>query len=115
MALGPVPLIGDDETFKNGFTIRAEKCPNRRGVEEVVNYFMGRVLTLDDLLATIDAGEIGAVWASAGYKEDWIDDGTAERLAAVQCLVVQDLFASPLWERATYQLPGAAFAERDGS
>ncbi len=28
---------------------------------------------------------------------------------------MQDLFPSPLSERATYQLPGAAFAERDGS
>ncbi len=25
------------------------------------------------------------------------------------------MFDSPLWERATYQLPGASFAERDGS
>ncbi len=25
------------------------------------------------------------------------------------------MFSSPLWERATYQLPGAAFAEREGS
>ncbi len=28
---------------------------------------------------------------------------------------MQDLFPSPLSERATYTLPGAAFAERDGS
>ena len=25
------------------------------------------------------------------------------------------MFDSPLWQRATYQLPGASFAERDGS
>jgi predicted molibdopterin-dependent oxidoreductase YjgC len=30
-------------------------------------------------------------------------------------LIVQDLFDSPLLRRAHYQLPGAAFAERDGS
>ena len=29
--------------------------------------------------------------------------------------MVQDLFPSPLTERATYVLPGAAYAERDGS
>jgi NADH-quinone oxidoreductase subunit G len=28
---------------------------------------------------------------------------------------VQDMFDSPLWQRATHQLPGAAFAERAGS
>jgi NADH-quinone oxidoreductase subunit G len=115
VALGPVPLVGHNETFKNGFTIRAEKCPNRRGVEEIVNHFMGSVVSLDDLLAAVDAGEIGAMWASGGYQQEWIDNATAERLSGVECLVVQDLFASPLMERATYQLPAAAFAEREGS
>ena len=115
IALGPVPVVGEDEKFKNGFTIRAEKCPNRRGVEEVVKHFMGRVANLDDLLAAIDAGKVGAVWASSGYKHEWIDTATAERLATVDVLVVQDMFASPLLERATYRLPGAAFAERAGS
>jgi predicted molibdopterin-dependent oxidoreductase YjgC len=28
---------------------------------------------------------------------------------------VQDMFASPLWNVATYQLPGGAFPEREGS
>ncbi len=115
VALGPVPVVGQDEVFKNGFTIRAEKCPNRRGVEEVVTHFMGRVTTLDDVLSGIESGDIGALWASGGYFGDWIDTATAERLAAVDCLIVQDLFSSPLAERALYQLPGAAFAEREGS
>jgi predicted molibdopterin-dependent oxidoreductase YjgC len=30
-------------------------------------------------------------------------------------LIVQDLFDSPLWQRATYQLPGGGYAERSGS
>ena len=33
----------------------------------------------------------------------------------VPLVVVQDCFRSPLWDTATYQLPGATFAERDGS
>ncbi len=115
VVLGPVPVVGGDETFKNGFTIRAEKCPNRRGVEEIVQHFMGRAATLDDVSASIEAGETRAAWVSGGYKDAWIDEATAGRLAAVECLVVQDLFDSPLLERATYRLPGAAFAERDGS
>ena len=45
----------------------------------------------------------------------WIDEATAARFDGLKQLVVQDLFASPLWERAAYQLPGAAFPERDGS
>ena len=115
VVLGPVPVVGQDETFKNGFTIRAEKCPNRRGVEEIVKHFAGRVASLDDLLSAIDAGHVRAAWVSGGYKTDWIDEPAAGRLAAVECLVVQDLFASPLLDRAKYRLPGAAFAERSGS
>ena len=30
-------------------------------------------------------------------------------------LVVQDLFTTPLYLKATHQLPGGSFAERDGS
>ena len=115
IALGPVPTEGEDERFANGFTIRAEKCPNRRGVEEVVLHFMGRMVTLSDLLEEVDAGEVQALWVSGGYKTDWIDEATAARFEPLALLVVQDLFDSPLWRRADFQLPGAAFAERDGS
>jgi NADH-quinone oxidoreductase subunit G len=112
---GPVPVEGADERFKNGFTIRAEKCPNRRGVEEIVAHFMGRRATFDDLLAGVEAGELRGIWVSGGYRGPWIDASMAERLVSAECLVVQDMFDSPLVERATYQLPGAAFAEREGS
>jgi NADH-quinone oxidoreductase subunit G len=38
-----------------------------------------------------------------------------QKLAGVKTLVVQDCFASPLWNAATFQLPGGTFAEREGS
>ena len=120
LVLGPVPTEGEDEQFKSGFTIRAEKCPNRRGVEQVIAHFAGEVQTLDDILPEIEQGKFAAVWVSGGYKssgndDDWIDETTAERFDGVKLLVVQDLFDSPLMARATYQLPSAAFAEREGS
>jgi NADH-quinone oxidoreductase subunit G len=114
LVLGHVPIVGQDETFKNGFTIRAEKCPNRRGVEQVVRHFTGRVTRFDEWLA---GGEIKdrAVWLSGGYKVDWIDRRAADLLASAACLVVQDLFPSPAVEAAEFLLAGAAFAEREGS
>ena len=115
LALGPVPVAGEDETFPNGFTIRAEKCPNRRGAEEVIAHFTGRVTTFEEFLEETAGGEIRAAWFAGGYKTNWIDEPAAERLRAMDLIVVQDLFTSPLWERADYQLPGAAFAEREGS
>ena len=115
LALGPIPVEGEDETFPAGFIICAEKCPNRRGVEEVITHFTGRVTTFDEYLELLENSEIRAAWISGGYKSDWIDEPTAERFAGLDLLVVQDLFDSPLYQRADYQLPGAAFAERQGS
>ncbi len=115
VVLGPAQVVGSDKRFKNGFTIRAEKCPNRRGVQAVVNHFSRSPTTFDDLLAAIEQGEIRGAWVTGGYKTDWIDEETAARFDSLGELVVQDLFDSPLWRRATWQLPGAAFAEREGS
>jgi NADH-quinone oxidoreductase subunit G len=115
LALGPVPEIGRDERFPNGFTIHAEKCPNRRGVMEIVRHFMKRELTFEELASQLSAERIRAVWITGGYTQDWIDEATAAQLEGLEMLVVQDLFDSPLWRRATHQLPGAAFAEREGS
>ncbi len=115
IVLGPVPVVGEDEKFKNGFTIRAEKCPNRKGIEAIVSHFMGKPQGFNDLLSAIDAGEVQAAWVTGGYKEPWLDADTANRLRAASLLIVQDMFASPAWSQADYQLPGASFAERDGS
>ncbi len=115
LVLGPVPSVGEDECFPNGFTISAEKCPNRRGVEQIIAHFAGRVATFDEFSAELEQGEIRGVWVAGGYKTDWIDEAVARRFESLDVLVVQDLFPSPLSDRATYVLPGPAFAERDGS
>ena len=115
LALGPVPVVGEDERFKSGFTIRAEKCPNRRGVEAVIRHFSDESLDFEQFLGRLDAGEIRGVWVTGGYKEPMFDEAAVERFAGLDVLIVQDLFASALWDKADYQLPGASFAERDGS
>jgi len=115
LALGPVPVVGEDITYRNGFTIHAEKCPNRRGIEEIVAHFMGQIATWEEAAAASEAGEIEAVWVTGGYPHDWALAQMADRFAGAQALIVQDIFPSALWERATYQLPSAAFAEREGS
>ncbi|MBN1393534.1 MAG: (2Fe-2S)-binding protein [Pirellulales bacterium] len=115
LAIGPVPVLGEDERFPGGFTIRAEKCPNRRGVEAVVAHFAHRVASFDELLAEVDQDALQGVWVSGGYKNEWIGHSTAARFERLKLLIVQDLFPSPLSDRATYLLPGAAYPEREGS
>ena len=115
VALGPVPVVGEDESYPGGFTIRSEKCPNRRGVEEIVAHFMARACGWDDLLEILDAGQVNGVWVTGGYPGAWVDEAVAKRFEKLNCLVVQDLFESPLWPRANYRVPGVAFPEREGS
>ena len=76
---------------------------------------MHKVLAFEGFLSEMDRTEFGGVWVSGGYKESWIDEPTARRFDRPGLLVVQDLFPSPLMDRATYQLPAAAFAEHEGS
>ena len=55
LALGPVPTTGENEVFKNPangkttFTIQAEKVPNRKGVERIIELLGGPKATLDEL------------------------------------------------------------------
>ena len=114
LAMGPVPKVGEDQKFP-GFVISAEKAPNRRGVEEILGCFMHKVLSLEDFLKEMERSELGGVWVSGGYKEPWIEEPLARRFEKIPLLIVQDLFPSPLSQRATYELPAAASAEREGS
>jgi NADH-quinone oxidoreductase subunit G len=128
LALGPVPVVGEDDTYPKDrrgrpaqpvkFTIRAEKCPNRRGVEEVLRHFQGDVVKFDDVLRDAGAGKVQALYLAAGYPprgEGWITEAQAAALDKVPLLVVQDLFATPASARAKYVLPAVSFAEKDGT
>jgi NADH-quinone oxidoreductase subunit G len=128
LALGRVPVDGQDDTYPKDrrgnplepvrFTIRAEKCPNRRGVEAVLQHFQGSVIGLDDVLWAAGAGEVQALYLTAGYSPRagvWITEEQARGLDRVPLLAVQDLFPSPASAKAQYVLPAATFAEKDGT
>jgi NADH-quinone oxidoreductase subunit G len=128
LALGPIPLIGLDDTYPKDrrgnatttvkFTIRAEKCPNRRGVEEVLKHLQGEVIAFETVVEAAGRGEIQAAYLTAGYPpraERWYTPEQAAALQRVPLLVVQDLFASPLTGAARFVLPASSFAEKDGT
>lgn len=132
LALGPVPVRGDDRTFtpnmtdyRQGdtsfldprpFTIHAEKCPNSRGVRAVLEHYQGEVVEYDALLKRVEAGEFGALYvAASGSIEDWIDEETAKKVREkVEFLVVQDARVTPLAHLSDVALAGATFAEKAG-
>jgi NADH-quinone oxidoreductase subunit G len=128
LALGPVPVVGNDDTYPKDrrgrpvqpvkFTIRAEKCPNRQGVQEVLRHFQGEIIDFEQVLQAVSTGQIKAVYLAAGYPprpDWWITEEQAQGLAKAGLLILQDLLPSPASERAHVLLPGASWAEKDGT
>jgi NADH-quinone oxidoreductase subunit G len=122
LALGPVPVVGEDDKYPKDlkgnpveptkFVIRAEKCPNRRGVEAVLKHFQGSVIPFAEAAADYHA----ATWFAGGYPDK-------QQLASAipldwkipDVLVVQDLFPSLVSESASFILPGTSAFEKDGT
>ncbi|MGQ9504865.1 MAG: 2Fe-2S iron-sulfur cluster-binding protein [Thermogutta sp.] len=115
VGLGPIPRQGEDEQFPSGFTIAAEKCPNRLGVESVAYWFEQPPLKFEELLTQVAGGQIDVVIVLGGYLKAWIDSEQAEKLRAASRLMVADLFPSPLSDKADLVLGVAAYAEHAGS
>jgi NADH-quinone oxidoreductase subunit G len=115
LVLGHVPVVGQDRTFPQGFVIRAEKCPNRRGVERVIASLGGPSLALAEFLKAAGEGKFAAAYVVGGYPGSWVTPDVQKPLAKVEFVVVHDLFASPLSAAATIVIPGASWMEREGT
>ncbi|MFO0910318.1 MAG: molybdopterin-dependent oxidoreductase [Isosphaeraceae bacterium] len=132
LALGPVPVEGADRTFQpdkvkgrsgdtsfvvpRPFTIHAEKCPNRRGVETVLSHFQQSLVSFDELRRRIEVGEFKALYVASDAIDPWIDAPVAQSIREkVGYLVVQDTTVTPLAQAADAVLAAATFAEKAGS
>ncbi len=124
LTLGPVRTTGADQHFpqdRNGnpvepirFTIRAEKCPNRMGVQAVIDQLMSTPVSLADLTAQIASGKVRVVYAVGGDPEGLFTPQQAEALGKADTVIVQDFFTSPLIAQAAFVLPSGTFTEREG-
>ncbi len=132
VAMGPVPTRGEDLTFapdqhrgRTGdtsfvvprpFTIHAEKCPNRRGVEAVLAHVQGEVIPFGAISGRIGAGEFRALYFASDAIDPWGTEAEARALrAGVKFLVVQDTLVTPLAQLADVVIAGGTFAEKAGS
>ncbi len=128
LALGPVPILGADDTYPKDrrgrpiqpvkFTIRAEKCPNRRGVEEILRYFQGEIISFEQVVHDAAEGRVQAMYLAAGYPPrpgGWISETQAQMLQHIPLIVCHDLLPSPVSNFAHYVLPGASWAEKEGT
>jgi NADH-quinone oxidoreductase subunit G len=116
LVAGPIFRDENDETFKGGFTISAEKVPNRRGLQKILKHFGGAQLDYKQLQQSVQAGNIEALWIQGGFPWlNWCPPETVENLRKVKVLIVQDILTSQLIEAADVVLAGASWAEKSGS
>lgn len=122
LVMGPVPEEGEAQHFPVGsdassakFTILAEKCPNRRGIEMVMEAAGGEVISFETFVEKVDKGEFSAGWIVGGYPKAWVDKPVGKLAAKFSLLVVQDLFDNDLASAATIVLPAGPWVEREGS
>jgi len=117
LAVGPVPFQGEDKTFPGGFTIRAEKAPNARGVRRVLEALAGGkpVANAQGFEQAIASGKYGAAIVTGNYPSDWVTPALAASLKSVETIVAIDTLPNAVTAMATVVLPGAAWVEKAGS
>jgi NADH-quinone oxidoreductase subunit G len=124
LVLGPVPVIGEDDYYPKTrgsvapqvkFTIRNEKCPNKKGIEQIIKHFEGDVILVSDYLSK---NTPEALFIAAGYQGEevaWFDNNLLGLFKKVKLLITQDLFPSALTDVSKYIIPSAAFSEKEGT
>ena len=124
LVLGPVPVVGEDDRYpkdvrgnavepaKTKFTIRAEKCPNRRGVEAVLTHFQGAVIPFAEVVKQ----DIAAMWFAGGYPvTEHLEAAFPADWKPPLLLIAQDLLPSLLTASAKYVLPATSSFEKEGT
>lgn len=134
LVVGPAPVVGGDQCFprthssggngngdgappadKARFVIRAEKCPNRRGVERIVERMGGARLSFAEFIDAAGKGQFAAAWISGGSPTPWVEKPLVQAMGKVGFVLLHDILPSDLLPLAGAVLPACAWAEREGS
>jgi NADH-quinone oxidoreductase subunit G len=117
LGVGPVPVDGQDKTFRDGFTMYAEKAPNARGVRRVLEKMAsGPVLEADAFADQLGGGGAAglAVILTGNYPSEWATEKFTAALGD-RFVVLIDTLPSRLTGRADVSLPGATWMEKAGT
>ena len=112
LAVGPVPIDGEDKTFPGGYTIYAEKAPNARGVRRALEQVTDKVLSFDELVA--DAGKVSGLILTGNYPSDWATP-TIVKLIEHRFTVLLDTLPGACEMAADVVLPACTWAEKAGT
>ena len=115
LAMGPVPFDGEDETFPGGYTIRAEKAPNARGVRRVLEHF-GDVMDAHAFEhALAEDGSIKAVVLTGNYPTEWATPSLRAAIGEERFVLLMDTVTSDLLDRADVFMPACTWMEKAGT
>jgi len=105
---------GQDRTFKNGFTIRADKTPNAAFLTRL--FGEQKVLEGSNKIVSLVADDkIKLLFILNGLPDRHFPRALRDLAGRVEELILIDILKSPLSERANVLLPGAAWAEKSGT
>ena len=119
LAVGPIPTRGQDKTFRDHYTIRAEKCPNSRGVRRAVELLVPNDRDVLSDVALIDRlkdkkSSIAGVVVTGNYPNPWVDKSWIAAMSK-KFLVLIDTLMNDLATTAEVLLPGATWVEKSGT
>ena len=102
---------GQRRTFKGGFTIEADKTPNRAAAA----ILLGADAGVDGVVAGIREGRIKGLVAVNGIPDFAWPAALVELLPTLEFLGVVDIENGPVAQAAHVLIPGAVWAEKDGT
>lgn len=112
LAVGPVPIDGEDQAFPGGYTIYAEKAPNARGVRRALGQITEQVVEFDDLVK--NAGGVKGLLLTGNYPSNWGTPGMLQLLNG-RFSVLLDTLPSGVSAKVDVLLPAVTWAEKSGT
>jgi len=119
LVVGPAPRAAEDEIYKHyltkqeTFRVQAEKVPNRRGIERVIELLGGPTMQWDEFAGAKAPAALKGGWVTGGYHSNWIGTSIPPVLKK-GFRVVQDLLPNALSLSCDVLLPSAAWVEKSG-
>lgn len=102
------PPLGQNEVYKSGFTIYADKSPNAFGARLILG-------ESTDFWSEIKKGKIDVLYFLGGDIDLNLSEQHRDLLKKLDFLVVQDVAMNDLVRAAKVALPSTYFAEHDGT
>jgi NADH-quinone oxidoreductase subunit G len=105
----------DNEVFKSGFTIDADKSPNLAGAKEMLQIQDDALKGRNQIIEQIAQGDIKALYIIGGNLNLHLSEAEKQALTKLEFLAVNEMFHNEITEIAHLVLPAASTFEKEGT